>query len=371
MNEKDFIDYIKKVQTSGGVIFAGRFIELVHGTSPPPPPSTSKAKLTVKSVDAADQPITGYFTVLYSESGQALVDGYTQAEFEVETGKNYNVSVADFGGRFFQKWSDGITTREKAVSIQGDTTITAVYGTITSPMPAPQGKTGTIIPLYSYPFSGGEVRQWRAVIAAKNAHPNVQVVAIVNPNNGPHTQQNPDYVTGINKLKMAGVIVLGYVSTAYTNRSLDLIRADVQLWKRFYPAIDGIFWDEQTNTSNATHLKFYKDLTVYAEQVGFKFTVGNPGADTLPEYLDTASVVLVYESPGLPPANNFSKWKPYRSKAGVIPFNIPNLPSQWVKDVSKYCQWIYVTHDTLGNPWDTVSNYLEQLVALLDQIGGQ
>jgi Spherulation-specific family 4. len=49
-----------------------------------------------------------------------------------------------------------------------------------------------MIALYTYPDS-----TWDVVAQAKSAHPSVPVVAIINPNNGPGSSRDANYVSGI------------------------------------------------------------------------------------------------------------------------------------------------------------------------------
>ena len=56
---------------------------------------------------------------------------------------------------------------------------------------------------------------WDSVIETKNDHPDVPIAAIVNPASGSGGSKDSNCISGIGKLKDAGVIVLGYVSTAY------------------------------------------------------------------------------------------------------------------------------------------------------------
>ena len=51
--------------------------------------------------------------------------------------------------------------------------------------------TGVMIALYTYPDS-----TWDVVAQAKSAHPSVPVVAIINPNNGPGSSRDVNYVSG-------------------------------------------------------------------------------------------------------------------------------------------------------------------------------
>lgn len=219
--------------------------------------------------------------------------------------------------------------------------------------------TGIMVPLYTYP--GGT---WNRVIETKNDHPDVPVVAIVNPASGPGGSRDSNYVSGIGKLKDAGVIVIGYVSTAYTNRALSAVKSDIDKWASWYD-IDGIFFDEQTNWAGKEW--YYTQAGDYAESKGLDFTVGNPGANSIPSYLDTVDVVLIYESPGLPNLNNYQSWSSYdNDKLGMIPFGVGSLPTNWINNAAKLVGWIYVTNDVLPNPWDSLPPYYDEMTALLD-----
>jgi hypothetical protein len=220
--------------------------------------------------------------------------------------------------------------------------------------------TGIMIPLYTYPGA-----TWDQTISAKAAHPSVPIAAIVNPSNGPGYSKDSNYEAGIQELKEAGVIVLGYVSTAYTNRDLNSVKSDIDSWKSWYPEVQGIFLDEQTNWSGPEW--YYDQADEYAKSKGFTMTVGNPGANSIPSYLDTVDVVLIYESPGLPDLGNYQGWSAYpNNKLGMIPFSVSSMPDQWVQDASSIAGWIYVTDDALPNPWDSLPAYFEELVAAVD-----
>jgi hypothetical protein len=219
---------------------------------------------------------------------------------------------------------------------------------------------GIMVPLYSYP--GGT---WDRVVETKNAHPGVPIAAIVNPASGPGSSKDSNYASGISSLKSAGVIVLGYVSTSYTSRSLDAVKGDIDRWHSWYPDLDGIFFDEQTNWAGKE--SYYKQASDYADSKGLTFTVGNPGANSLPSYLDTVDVVLVYESPGLPNLDNYKSWSSYSNdKLGMIPFSVSSLPTSWVENAAGTIGWIYVTDDSLPNPWDSLPSYFDNLASLLD-----
>ena len=77
---------------------------------------------------------------------------------------------------------------------------------------------GIVIPLYIYPGA-----TWTTVAQAKQGNPNVPFIAVINPNSGPGTSLDPNYVQGIQQLQAAGITVLGYVDTAYAADTLESV----------------------------------------------------------------------------------------------------------------------------------------------------
>src|SRR5581483_5681520 len=104
--------------------------------------------LTVSSKDQNNNPLTGYW-IEVRQSGSVVKTGFSPASFTLSAG-SYTVSVGDYGGYFFSKWSDGTTTREHAVTIgtSGTVSLTAIYATQTPPPPPPSGSGITVSSAY-------------------------------------------------------------------------------------------------------------------------------------------------------------------------------------------------------------------------------
>jgi hypothetical protein len=228
-------------------------------------------------------------------------------------------------------------------------------------VPPPASVTGTLVPLYTYPTDSS----WKVVADAKRAHPLVPIIAVINPASGPGSGVNSDYLSGIAALKTAGVSVLGYVSTSYTRRSEAAVEADIDSYRQWYPQTNGIFFDEQTNSVGGED--YYRRVTAYARSQAFTFTVGNPGSDSAPSYVGTVDLILVYENAGLPSPGSLGGWHTGfdRHNFGVIPYGVPALDSAFIAQAKAQVGYIYVTGDTLPNPWDTVPSYFNALVAQL------
>jgi len=132
---------------------------------------------------------------------------------------------------------------------------------------------------------------------------------------------------------------------------------------------DGIFFDEMAYTQDSSLVKYYRDINTYAKNnKGFTFTVGNPGTDTHPDYVNTVDTIMIYETgTGFPPSSRYSGWhdKYPKTKWGIFPFNIPALNSSQILDAKLHVGYIYVNNDNLPNPWDSLPPYLNELFDLL------
>jgi hypothetical protein len=160
--------------------------------------------------------------------------------------------------------------------------------------------TGIMIPLYTYPGS-----TWDQVIAAKNAHPSVPIVAIINPSNGSGNVQNSAYVTGIQNLQSANITVLGYVHTNYATRNIALAVNDTNNYKNWY-GVNGIFFDEMSNTPG--NESYYRYLNDHAKSLGMTFTVGNSGVDISPSYVGIVDNIVIHDNLSTPSISSLGGW---------------------------------------------------------------
>ena len=215
---------------------------------------------------------------------------------------------------------------------------------------------GTIVPLYTDPSDSS----WDAIITAAVAHPTVHVVAIVNPSDGPGSSKDSGYTSGIAALQAAHIEVIGYVATGYGSHSIASMESEIDQWKSFYPTLQGIFFDEQSNsTSDVAH---YQTLSQYAKSMGLNYTVGNPGTDVPAAYIGAVDTMLIYESNGVPSISSLSQWSSYApSNFGVIPYAVSAMDTTFVQQARQYVEYIYLTNDDLPNPWDSLTVVLLHL----------
>lgn len=225
--------------------------------------------------------------------------------------------------------------------------------------------TGVIIPLYSYPGS-----YWTQVIQAKNAYPSVPIIAVINPDNGPSSSSDPNYVSGIQQLQAAGVIVLGYVDTSFASVSTSSAESQIKSYNSWYH-VNGIFFDDMQNV--AGDQTYYSTLSTYAKSLGMTLTVGNPGTSTLSSYIGTDDNLCIFENnyePTVADLQSNTMGDP-KSDFSFIAYEV-GLPSQsFINSITPYVSYMYATNDgSDGNPYDSVPSYLGSLVAELASANG-
>ncbi len=224
--------------------------------------------------------------------------------------------------------------------------------------------TGLIVPLYTYPTSP----TWQALIQERIKNPGVQIIAIINPYNGPiipgGPNPDPNYVVGINSLRAAGIIVVGYVFTHYAQSSAASVESNIYSYSKMYN-VSGIFFDEVSNAQ--VNVPYYSSLVAYTSTLGMKITVGNPGTSAPSDY-SVFDVLVIYENQGQPLISTLAPYSQSREKFAFISFSVSPLNETYVSQSSKYCAWLYITNASLPNPYDVFPPYLSSEVASLPEM---
>jgi hypothetical protein len=191
------------------------------------------------------------------------------------------------------------------------TVVDAAAAPDTAPPTAPQA---VAVPMYVDPTASASI--WSQVIGAE---PTVGLL-IANPNSGPGASQDSSYTTVISQAVAGHATIVGYVDTAYGGRSTSAVEADVDSWFSFYPAIEGIFFDDVT-TDAATATNYYATLYAYVKTKAANTTVVlNPG--TMPDeaYMSASDIIVSFEDTyanylSYPPnpawVASYSKWRFY------------------------------------------------------------
>ncbi|REK20175.1 MAG: hypothetical protein DWQ41_25865 [Planctomycetota bacterium] len=235
--------------------------------------------------------------------------------------------------------------------------------------------TGILVPMYVYPADIHTNAAYNRLIDLKLEHPTVPVCAIMNPANGPGEAVDANYTKAIDRLQGAGIVALGYVSTAYAERDDAGVKADVKRWQEFYPRTNGVFLDEMTNDLGAegeAHIKHYAALTQFCHEEGFWPVFANPGTGTPGEYFTgrAADVIVIHEAAEYPDDTSlkgdyfggYSDYPPF-TRAALV-HSQRDWNEEAFKVMRKYVRWVYVTDDPYenpaDNPWDTLTSHIER-----------
>jgi hypothetical protein len=210
------------------------------------------------------------------------------------------------------------------------------------------------VPAYFVPSS----RSWKLLEQTADELEGA-LVSIANPNSGPGTSVDPEYVSGIQSLKSySNSIVLGYVATGYGSQPISSVKQQIKLWFEWYD-VDGIFLDE--GASNCDFIDYYSSLTAYIMELGAQkglsdaISCFNPGTNFCRGMMDAVNVTVPFEDP----YKNYASYvpEPWMERYPAERFwhmihtcpNSPQIPSQVVQLSQKYGAGIvFVT--TLGEP---------------------
>jgi hypothetical protein len=239
-----------------------------------------------------------------------------------------------------------------------------------------QDRTGILVPLYVYPADAQANPAYNRLIDLKRRYETVPVWVIVNPASGPGKAVDPNYTRAIDRLRGAGCVVLGYVTTSYGKRPAADVKADVDQWLRIYPRAQGMFFDEMGTADTDAGAAHQAALTRHARDAGYWPTVANPGSDTPGRYFaaDAADVFIVHEGNDWPAEERLKGDRPggYADHPpftrGVLVHSLADFDPERLRMVRKYARWVYVTEGPFrpgdpkaANPWDRLSKHLEAL----------
>ncbi len=241
-----------------------------------------------------------------------------------------------------------------------------------------------LLPLYIYPNWYDKNKYiWKQAIAAAKKVP---IVAIVNPNSGPdRAPPNADYQQGIRDLHQAGVKVIGYVPTNYAKRDLKAVKADIDLYIKYFN-VEGIFIDEATSTPEK--IGYYQQIYRYIkshsppdlQRHSSYLVIINPGVIVDEGYLSqaVADTIVVFENDrqnwtNYRPPTYFKKYSAQHFAALIHTTANKKLMKSTLDRVAKsQFGYVYVTDDTIEtadrNPWDTLPTYWQAEVNYIQQL---
>jgi hypothetical protein len=240
-----------------------------------------------------------------------------------------------------------------------------------------QPKLQILLPLYIYPnWYDKNKYAWKQVITAAKKVP---IIAIINPNSGPNNAPpNTDYQQGIKDLHQAGIKIVGYVPSNYSNRAIQAVKADIDLYTTYFQ-VDGIFIDEAASSIDKAN--YYHQLYQYIKSKSTSYNVIiNPGVNLDESYLSqgVADIIITFENY----QKNWSTYAPARHQKSYPAQNFAALvhstanrklmKSTLDRAVKNNLGYIYITNDSTNtpnkNPWDTLPEYWQSEVNYIQQL---
>ncbi len=240
----------------------------------------------------------------------------------------------------------------------------------------PPRRLRLLVPAYFYPRGDG-LAQWHRVF---NAADRVDVVAIVNPSNGPGVERNPDYVALFAEAESRSARLVGYVHTQFAVRTTAEVKADIDAWLHFYPRISGFFIDQQP--VDPRHSAYIADIARYArEKLPNALIVSDPGAICDEAYLARRAadrICIFYNHEGfeqleLPP--HLAAYDPSHFAALIYQVADEKTMRTFVREaIVKRIGSIYITDGksapdpAKSNPWATLPSYWDAEVQTIAQL---
>jgi Spherulation-specific family 4 len=211
------------------------------------------------------------------------------------------------------------------------------------------------VPAYFYPGS-----YWTQLDQAKAG----VGVAVMNPNSGPGSAADPNYVAAVKSAEAAGITVVGYVYTSYGSRSIAAVESDINNYYSWYPDLDGIFLDEAS--TNCANEPYYATLNGYVKSKGGAgLTVLNPGTQTNQCYEPAADILLTFEGSDTQYLNSYSapSWVAHypASHFWHVIYGTPTVSAMATAvqlSKARNAGYVYVTSASLPNPYDVLPSGL-------------
>ena len=361
-----------------------------NAPSTPNTPSTGNLALTVVQPNSSNNTLTvGQATrvEVQAQINAAAVPDGTMVQFEAAGASASPPSAPTVNGL---AWTTLTPTTAGTQALTVRTQLNTDTATASIPIyarPTPQ-KMGILVPAYFYPLATGS--DWDRLSSTATAYPNVNITAILNPNNGVFTTVELPYLQAAQRFVAAGGSMVGYVSTRYGNgtRSIDQIKTNIDHYFDLYGSnlISGIFLDEMSATAGT--VSFYRTLYQYIKAKGANVRViGNPGTLPIQDYATVADILVNFEgrndqwSNYDPRTNPSTSWVYSRNNStmAMLVHNTASCANMQTAILSATqartnVGWVYATDlnynvaTGVGNPWAHLPSYWETMVSTVDAL---
>ncbi|MBT3408285.1 hypothetical protein HOK68_01170 [Candidatus Woesearchaeota archaeon] len=188
---------------------------------------------------------------------------------------------------------------------------------------------------------------------------NIEIL-IINPNSGPGTSPDANYVTKVQE--HSDKELYGYIFTSYGARDIDVVKANISLYNDFYN-ITNIFLDEVPSGWDT----YYQNLSDYINGT----IILNPGVYPDEEYMNVSDIILSFEddydayTSVTEPAwvSNYTKYRFWHIVHNATSFsNVTNISD----DLN--VNYLFITDDVMPNPYNTLPSYWDEEVSFANDL---
>jgi len=137
------------------------------------------------------------------------------------------------------------------------------------------------------------------------------------------------------------------------------VESDITNYKNWYfeSGLSGILFDEVSDYASTEN--YYRTLASFVIAQGMNLTLGNPGTEIPSSFIGILEIYNIYENAGLPSNETLSS-----STEGYS--NSSSVTESYVTSVSKYVNYMYITNQTLPNPYTELPPYFLSLLSYLN-----
>ncbi len=251
-----------------------------------------------------------------------------------------------------------------------------VASIVGSPARVAAGSVSALVPAYFYPGTGGPGGVGDGWAAMASAASTISITAIFNPDSGPLPgPPDPNYVTAMTNLELAGGKAVAYIDTDYGGVTLPNVESQIGTYLSQYGSlINGFFFDRMSNLPG--EVSYYQSIYSYVKSLSSSYAViGNPGTATNSAYLNasppTASTFLTYEGSAAGYTSANTSTGPSSQYANVV-YDQPTVAGMEANigfAASNNVGYVYVTDQTLNPPtgylYDQLPSYWDQEVTAI------
>ncbi len=208
------------------------------------------------------------------------------------------------------------------------------------------------LPAYFYPGA-----DWTRAIASRPV-PRIMILDITS--SGAGTSPDRNYQAAIKRARDAGITIMGYANTNYTQRPASAVETDVKNYRAWYNVTD-IFLDEVASSSAG--VPYYRRLANYIHAVNPGSAVMlNPGTYPAEQYMSVGDIVMVYENTYASYVHlHVPGWVSSYPAAKFAHVIYATSRSQLANAISlsqrRHAGYVYVTGRSGSNPYGSLPGY--------------